>query len=235
MNGGERADRQPQRSTPHSVAGTAREFVAGTAREFVVGAAPRSRTAAVFLRQFVQSPRTVGAVLPSSPALARVMLAPIDFQSIHAIVEFGPGTGAFTRAIAARLAPGCRYLGIELNPVFVHALTREFPGLTFVHGSAADLSGILAAHGIAAAGAIVSGLPWATLPIALQTKVFAAMQRSLAPNGVFVTFGYPQSLVLPGAWALRRRLARGFARVDRSPIVWGNAPPAFAYICRKHS
>ena len=56
-------------------------------------------TQTLFLRQFVQSPRTVGAVLPSSPALARAMLAPIDFASARTIVEFGPGTGAFTREI----------------------------------------------------------------------------------------------------------------------------------------
>ena len=50
-----------------------------------------------------------------------------------------------------------------------------------------------------------------------------------------MTFGYFQSLVLPGAWALRRRLARSFAAVRRSPVVWGNVPPAFAYICRRRS
>jgi phosphatidylethanolamine/phosphatidyl-N-methylethanolamine N-methyltransferase len=192
-----------------------------------------TRAAALFLRQFVQSPRTVGAVMPSSAALARAMLAPIDFASARTIVEFGPGTGAFTRAIAARLAPGCGYLGIELNPRFVCELAAEFPPLTFVCGSVADLAQILAAHGIDAIDAVVCGLPWATLPISLQEQVFNALDRALAPGGVFVTFGYLQSLVLPGAWALRRRLSRSFAEVDRSAIVWGNVPPAFAYICRK--
>ena len=192
-----------------------------------------TRTAALFLRQFVQSPRTVGAVLPSSAALAHAMLAPIDFGSARTIVEFGPGTGAFTREIAARLAPGCHYLGIELNPEFVRALAAEFPRLTFVHGSVADLTQVLAAHGIDAIDAIVCGLPWATLPIALQETVFAAIDRALVPGGLFVTFGYLQSLVLPGAWALRRRLRRGFAEVGHTRIVWRNVPPAFAYICRK--
>jgi phosphatidylethanolamine/phosphatidyl-N-methylethanolamine N-methyltransferase len=97
----------------------------------------------------------------------------------------------------------------------------------------ADLAQILAAHGIDAIDAIVCGLPWASLPISLQEQVFNALDRALAPGGVFVTFGYLQSLVLPGAWALRRRLSRSFAEVDRSAIVWGNVPPAFAYICRK--
>ena len=192
-------------------------------------------TQTLFLRQFVQSPRTVGAVLPSSPALARAMLAPIDFASARTIVEFGPGTGAFTREIARRLVPGCRYLGIELNPTFVRRLADEFPRLAFVHGSVADLDQILATERIGAIDAIVCGLPCALLPIALQESVFAAMDRALVPGGLFVTFGYPQSLVLPGAWALRRRLRRGFAHVSHTPVVWGNVPPAFAYICRKRS
>jgi hypothetical protein len=41
--------------------------------------------------------------------------------SARTIVEFGPGTGAFTREISARLMPGRRYLGIELNPDVVRA------------------------------------------------------------------------------------------------------------------
>jgi phosphatidylethanolamine/phosphatidyl-N-methylethanolamine N-methyltransferase len=192
-----------------------------------------TRTAALFIRQFVQSPRTVGAILPSSAALARAMLAPIDFASALTVVELGPGTGAFTRAITARLAPDCRYLGIELNPEFVRELAAEFPDLAFVHGSVADLTQILAAHRIDSIDAIVCGLPWASLPISLQETAFAAIDRALVPGGVFVTFGYFQSLVLPGAWALRRRLCRSFAEVGHTPVVWGNVPPAFAYVCRK--
>ena len=191
------------------------------------------RTAALFLQQFVRSPRTVGAVLPSSAALAQAMLAPIDFKTARTIVEFGPGTGAFTRAITSRLAPSCRYLGIEVNPIFVRALAAQFPCLAFVGGTAADLTEILAQARIDAVDAIVCGLPWASLPISLQDKVFAAVDRALIPGGTFVTFGYLQSLVLPGAWALRRRLALSFAQVRRSPLIWRNVPPAFAYVCRR--
>ena len=190
-------------------------------------------SATLFLRQFMRSPTTIGAILPSSPALAEAMLAPIDFGTARTVVEFGPGTGAFTSEIAKRLRPGCRYLGIELNPVFARNLTARFPRLGFVNGSAADLARILAEHDIDDVDAIVCGLPWATLPVSLQQAVFAAMDRALVPGGVFVTFGYFQSLVMPAAQALRRRLLREFPDVRRSPVVWANVPPAFAYICRK--
>ena len=189
----------------------------------------------VFLRQFVTSPRSVGAILPSSAALAATMVAPIDFATGPTIVEFGPGTGAFTRAIAQRLRPPGRYLGIELNAAFCETLAAEFPTQTFVHGSVADLTTILADHGIGRVDAIVCGLPWASLPIALQERVFDEIERALVPGGVFMTFAYLHGLLLPGASALRRRLARSFADVSHSPIVWGNVPPAFAYICRTRS
>ena len=79
---------------------------------------------------------------------------------------------------------------------------------------------------------MVCGLPWASLPRALQDAVFAQVARALAPDGVFVTFAYVQGLAFPGAWALRRSLRRTFGAVTRSPIVWANVPPAFAYVCR---
>jgi len=187
----------------------------------------------LFLSQFVRSPRTIGAVLPSSPALARAMVAPIDFATARMIVEFGPGTGAFTRTIAQRLRPQCRYLGIELNEAFCRVLAAEFPALTFAHGSVGNLIEILASHGVTEIDAIVCGLPWASLPLALQETAFSAIERSLAPGGLFTTFAYLHGLVLPGAMALRRRLRRSFREVSRSPVAWANIPPAFAYICRE--
>ena len=84
-----------------------------------------------FLRQFARSPRSIGAVLPSSAALAEAMLAPVDFSAARTVVEFGPGTGAFTRAIAQRLPSHTRYLGIELNPTFCRSLALSFPRLRF--------------------------------------------------------------------------------------------------------
>ncbi len=186
-----------------------------------------------FLRQFARNPRSVGAVLPSTPALADAMLAPVDFHGARTVVEFGPGTGAFTRAIAERLQPHTRYIGIELNPIFCRTLAHGFPRLQFVHGSVADLTRILSQHGVSEVDAIVCGLPWASLPIALQEQVFTAMDHALAPGGVFVTFAYVHGLGLPGARALRGRLRRSFPQVSRSPVVWRNVPPAIAHICRK--
>jgi phosphatidylethanolamine/phosphatidyl-N-methylethanolamine N-methyltransferase len=187
----------------------------------------------VFLGQFWRAPRSVGAAWPSSRRLAEAMLAPVDFSRLRTLVEFGPGTGAITRVVRDRLGPVHRYLGIEVNPTFHARLRAEFPDLEFERASVAELGSLLDRRGVSTVEAIVCGLPWAFLPVALQREVLAQVDRRLAPGGVFVTFAYLQGLVLPGARALRRSLGRVFRTVTRTSIVWRNVPPAFAYICRR--
>ena len=186
-----------------------------------------------FSAQFWRSPRTVGAVLPSSRALSAAMVNAIDFGPLRTIVEFGPGTGVMTADIAARLRPMQNYLGIELNVVFYKQLVQRFPQLLFFNESAVNLTEILGRKGIAEIDAVLCGLPWASLPISEQERILGAMLQALRPGGVFVTFAYVQGLLLPGAWALRRRLKANFAALATTKIVWRNFPPAFAYVCRR--
>jgi phosphatidylethanolamine/phosphatidyl-N-methylethanolamine N-methyltransferase len=46
-----------------------------------------------------------------------------------------------------------------------------------------------------------------------------------------VTFGYLQSLALPGARHFAGLLPTYFRKVSKSSIVWRNVPPAFVYRC----
>lgn len=191
------------------------------------------RAARVFISQIMDAPRAVGAVLPSSRALGEAMVEPVDFAKARVIVEFGAGTGALTHAIVPKLTPEHRYLGIELNAAFVEHLRHEFPRLTFVAASVEDLDKILAEHGIESIDAIICGLPWASLPVAVQERAFGHVSKFLVKGGLFITFAYLQGLPLPAARALRRRLGEMFSNVSRTRIIWGNVPPAFAYVCRK--
>ena len=186
-----------------------------------------------FFGQFWRSPRTVGAVLPSSRGLSAAMVNAIDFGPLRTIVEFGPGTGVMTADIAERLSPTQNYIGIELNDVFYKQLVQRFPRLQFFNESAVNLTDILRRNGISEIDAVLCGLPWASLPIGAQEAILGAMLQTLRPDGVFVTFAYLQGLLLPGAWALRRRLKANFSTVKTTKIVWRNFPPAFAYVCRR--
>ena len=72
----------------------------------------------LFLSHFRKSPRTVGAIAPSSRRLARAMLDGLTLESAGRLVELGPGTGAITGEIARRLPPQMRCVAIDIDPVF---------------------------------------------------------------------------------------------------------------------
>jgi len=186
-----------------------------------------------FLAQFIRNPHTVGAVLPSSKALARMMLAPVDFDTLTTIVEYGPGIGAITQEILPHLSGSQKYFGFEINPNFLQQLRQRFPNQEFIGEPASQIGQFLKTSQIKTIDAVICGLPWASLPISEQSKTLEATLNSLKPGGLFITFAYLQGLLLPAAWALRRRLSENFTTVCRTKIVWRNIPPAFAYVCAK--
>lgn len=186
-----------------------------------------------FVAEFLKHPRSVGAVAPSSRFLALTMLAAADLKRCRAILEFGPGTGAFTKYIFEQLCPDQRYVGIEQNKQFTVLLRQRFPHLTFVNDSVENLQAISTELKIRSIDAIVCGLPWASLPLHVQDNAFKAMRGLMHADSVFCTFAYIQSLILPAAHVLRARLRTEFASVSQSQIVWRNFPPAFVYVCRR--
>lgn len=186
-----------------------------------------------FIAEFLKHPSSVGAVAPSSRFLAQTILEAADVKNCHVIVEFGPGTGAFTKYVCQQLRPDQRYIGIELNSTFAPLLRQKFPTLTFVNDSVENLQAISAKLNLGSIDAIICGLPWASLPLRVQDNTFRAMRQLMHDHSVFCTFAYLQGLILPGAQALRARLRKEFGNLTYSPIVWRNFPPAFVYICRR--
>src|SRR4051812_2232207 len=69
-----------------------------------------------FIREFIASPFTVGAIAPSSEGLCRKMVEGIDLPSATAVAEFGPGTGVCTDQILPIIPRGCRFFAVELSP-----------------------------------------------------------------------------------------------------------------------
>lgn len=197
-------------------------------------AAGNSKPAAVeFLGRFLKSPRAVGAVLPSGGRLAGAMLDSVDWDAARCVLEFGPGTGPFTRLVPDRLHADGRFLAVERDPAFAARLRRELPHVDVACADVTDVASELAARDLPPADAILCGLPWAAFPEDLQTRLMAATLAALAPGGTFATFAYVQGTVLPAGRRLRALLEAHFTRVRTSSVVWRNAPPALVYRCVK--
>jgi len=181
-----------------------------------------------FLGAFVREPFTVGAIWPSSTALARLIVNSCDIQPGGTVVELGPGTGAFTELVLKRMKRCGRFVGVEINRTNATVLRRRFPDCEIIQDSAENLSHYLERGG---ADCIISGLAWGNMLPRLQDRILAAILRTLAPGGQLVGFGYLHAAWYPTTQRFRRRLRERFARVKTTPVIWRNLPPAFVYQC----
>ncbi|MBE1553939.1 class I SAM-dependent methyltransferase [Sporosarcina limicola] len=178
-----------------------------------------------FLKEYIKHPRNTGAVAASTPRLARGMVSGIDFDTATCIVEIGPGMGSFTREIMKRKKPNTFLLLIEINEVFYTILKKQYkdnPSVQVVNGSAENIEKYLLASNFNAIDYCISGLPFASLPKEVSTKILNSVMELLKPNGKFVTFQY--SLVKLSF------IKKHFSEISVEK-VWFNLPPAYVLSC----
>jgi phosphatidylethanolamine/phosphatidyl-N-methylethanolamine N-methyltransferase len=192
-----------------------------------------ARSIGKFFAEFVLHPTKTGAVAPSSQYLARVMVQWIDLPGAKTVLEYGPGTGVFTEHILGRMRPDAQFAAIELNSRLAELFRRRHPQLTLVEDSVANVEEICRRLGLESVDCIVCGLPWASFPESLQTRILDQMMTVMGPGGQFVTFAYLQGLLLPPGRRFAALLPRYFSHVSKSRTVWLNLPPAFVYQCKR--
>jgi phosphatidylethanolamine/phosphatidyl-N-methylethanolamine N-methyltransferase len=186
----------------------------------------------LMLGRFVRSPRTVGAVAPSSRALAAEMVRDLDLSGKATVVELGPGTGVITRAIAAKLGPEAHAIAVDIEPEFVAAIGKRYPRIEAVCASAADLAALLRERNVFPADHILSGLPFASLPADITTSILDAIASSLRPGGTFTTFQYLNGYPTPLASTFRQAMTDRMGEPPARRVVWRNLPPAFVLTWR---
>lgn len=184
-----------------------------------------------FLGQYLQNPREVGSVTPSSRTLGHAMLRGIPWRDARLIVEYGAGTGALTRTILARYPAPSQLVAVETNPVFQKHLRRHYPNVTIIPDHAANLSCHMAQQH-AQVDLIVSGLPFTFMCPASLASTVDVTERFLRPGGHFRAFLYAHTFWLPKLTLLRRLLRQSFRTVE-TEMVWANCPPAVVIRCVK--
>ena len=187
----------------------------------------------LFLTHFRKSPRTVGAIAPSSQQLARRMLDGLELTPRTRLVELGPGTGAITGEIDRRLPESASCLAIDIDPVFSSRVGVRWPRIVSVCDRAERLAEIAGSRDLLPVDHIVSGLPFASLPAASASAIVAAIVASLRAGGTFTTFQYVHAYGFPSAAAVRQTLTREMGSVPTSSMVLGNLPPALVLRWRK--
>lgn len=190
-----------------------------------------------FLRRFLHRPRHVASIWPSSRYLTQRMFAGLDLRSGDVLLEYGPGTGAFTVEVERLRDQGVelRYLGVEKDPGMYSFLVRRFPHLDFELGDAADIVEICRRRNLPRASAVISGLPLILLERATLEAIFAGTGQCLLPDGEFRTFSYLHSFPTPKAAELRDLMDLCFADYHLGAPVLRNLPPALVLTGRAPS
>lgn len=174
----------------------------------------------LFLHQAMSNPTGIGAVIPSSRALGRLMARQIDPLN-GPVVEIGPGTGAITRQIlAAGISPQNLTL-FDMNKSFCERLKQQHPNVCVHNRMAQDIASL----GMVGLGAVVSGLPLLNMPINVQMDIAKCVFSALKPGAPMIQFTYgtkpplaPEVLSKLGLeWSNSRRIRF-------------NLPPATVYV-----
>jgi phosphatidylethanolamine/phosphatidyl-N-methylethanolamine N-methyltransferase len=145
-----------------------------------------------FLRGFLERPKEVGSIIPSSRWMERRITRTAEIATANLVIELGPGTGGTTKALLRAMAPGARLLAIEINPGFCDLLreTIDDPRLIVHQGSAAEIPEALAKHDLEAPDVVLSGIPFSTMPQALGLSILQSVRETLAPGGRFVAYQF---------------------------------------------
>lgn len=178
-----------------------------------------------FLLGFLRRPGVVGSVVPSSRFLERRIVNVAAIAKARLVVEFGPGTGGTTRAILDALPEDAKLLAIEIDPEFAsHLRANRDPRLIVHLGSAEHIWETLAHYGLSRPDAIVSGIPFSTMPQALGRRILHALWSCMAPGGRFVAYQFRDQVALIGRDLL------GQPDIELELL---NVPPVRVYCWRK--
>jgi phosphatidylethanolamine/phosphatidyl-N-methylethanolamine N-methyltransferase len=180
-----------------------------------------------FLQAFLKNPGTVGSITPSSPELARRMVAGLRPDENNVVLELGVGTGAITKFLQEVVPNENSYLGIELDRDLVRSLKRNYPDMKVSRGNALEAAEIHRRSGLGKVGTIICCLPFVSMPNEVGEGILLEVDKFMQQGCTFRTFQYAHGYYFPSAIKLREFMRDRYGKSKRSPLIVKNVPPAY--------
>jgi phosphatidylethanolamine/phosphatidyl-N-methylethanolamine N-methyltransferase len=178
-----------------------------------------------FFKGWIDKPKTVGSIVPTSSIAARRMASVVNPDSGLPVLELGPGTGVITRAILALGVKPENLYSIEYSDDFVRHLTAQFPGVNIIKGDAFDLDATLGDKRGMVFDSVVSGVPLLNFPVAQRIRYIEDLLGRIPAGRPIMQLTYgPLSPVPPG---------RGNYKVEHYDFVLRNIPPTQLWVYRR--
>ena len=186
----------------------------------------------LFLKKFIDEPKKIGSLTPSSRFLADRMLKNLPWEKFSHVAELGAGTGIFTKQIIERKNSACKVLVVEQDFSMRRMLEEKYnksvmppPENNVIFDSFAEnLRETLQEINFPPLDCVISGLPFANMEEDLRRRIIENVHGSLKRDGIFVMFQY--------SLQMKNLLRKYFSSVETNFFLL-NFPPAFVYLCKK--
>lgn len=178
-----------------------------------------------FFKGWIDKPKAVGAIVPTSSVTSRRMASVIDTASSLPVLEVGPGTGVITKAILARGIKPENLYTVEYSANFVRHLHKLYPQVNVIEGDAFNLDDALGDKRDTIFDCVISAVPLLNFPIERRVAYLEdLLDRIPAGRPVMqITYG-PLSPIPAG---------RGDYSVKHFDFIMRNIPPAHLWIYRR--
>jgi phosphatidylethanolamine/phosphatidyl-N-methylethanolamine N-methyltransferase len=170
----------------------------------------------------------MGAALPSSKILADAMARQVGISKEGIIVELGAGTGVMTQALLEYGITPDKLLVIEREKQLHTLLQENFPNLKILCADALELENVLSNAGIKKVNAIISSLPFLSMPDSVRRGIQEQMVRSIGAEGMIIQFTYGLQSPI-NTDELKEYGLEG----ERVKFVLFNVPPAHVWVYRR--
>lgn len=180
-----------------------------------------------FFKGWMDGPKAVGAVLPTSSVTARRMASVINPGSGKPVLELGPGTGVITKAILERGVEPESLWSVEYSADFVEHLNQEYPDVNIIHGDAFNLDKTLGDGRDTVFDSVISAVPLLSFPVEKRVAVVEDLLDRIPAGRPVVQITYGPLSPVSGR--------RANFSVEHFDFVFRNFPPAQLWIYRRNA
>lgn len=165
--------------------------------------------------------KDVASITPSSKYCVRKLCERINFATTDVLVEYGGGTGVFTKHFLEHMRPDARLFVFETNDNFYELLSNiDDNRLTVFHQTVEDILHLLPEDAIGKVDHVVSGIPFSFFDWDMKVDILTKTRQVLKDSGSFLAYQTSGHLKEP--------LTETFGNYT-TEFCWMNIPPYFIY------
>ncbi|WP_439273024.1 phospholipid N-methyltransferase PmtA [Pseudochrobactrum sp. HB0163] len=178
-----------------------------------------------FFKGWIDKPKAVGAILPTSSITARRMASIVNPASGLPVLELGPGTGVITKAILERGIAPEKLFSVEYSAAFFNHLQNCYPDVNFLHGDAFDLDTTLGEHRDQQFDSVISAVPLLNFPLEKRLTFLEDLLNRIPAGRPVMQISYGPVSPLP--------VGRGAYSVEGFDFILRNLPPVRLWVYRR--